>query len=132
MHYQSVILIDDDIDDRDLFCISVRDISPEIDCKQFANVADAATYLENTETLPEIIFTEIDIHLIDGIEFLEGIRGNEKLKDIPVYIYSTPFIIKEMGNPLKEQVTGYLFKTTNFADFERDLRQILERKPDSV
>jgi len=132
MYYKSVLLIDDDIDDRDLFCITVREISPEIDCKQFARVVDASAYLENTETLPEIIFAEIDIHLIDGIEFLEGIRENEKFKDIPVYIYSTPFIIKEMGNPLKEQVAGYLFKTTDFADFKRGLREILEGKPDSV
>lgn len=128
MYYSSILLVDDDIDDRDLFCISVKDISPETDCKQFARVDDASNYLENAETLPEIIFTEIDIHLIDGIEFLEGIRGNQKLKDIPIYIYSTPLMIKEMEDSLKKQVAGYLFKTTNFADFERDLREILKGK----
>lgn len=69
MYYKSVLLIDADIDDRDLFCITVQDISPEIHCKQFARVTDALPYLEKTETLPEIIFAEIDIYLSGGMEF---------------------------------------------------------------
>lgn len=123
---KSVLLLDADIDDRDLFCLTVDEISPEIDCKQFSNVLDASAYLEKTEMLPDIIFAEIDIHLRGSVEFLKDIKSNKKLKDIQIYIYSTPYVIKECGDILQEQVKGYLFKTPDFKDFKRSLREILE------
>lgn len=128
MYYKSVLLIDDDIDDRDLFCAAVRDISSEIDCKQFANGADGVNHLNSTNELPEIIFIDVDMHIIDGLSFLKDIKENEKLKDIPIYIYSTPLMIKEMEESFKQHVTGYLFKSANFGGFERDLREILKEK----
>lgn len=127
MYYNSVLLIDDDIDDRDLFCITVKDLSPEIDCRQFANGTDGVNHLNSNE-LPDIIFIDIDMHIIDGLSFLKDIKENDKFKNIPVYIYSTPLMIKEIGDSLKQYVTGYLFKTNNFADLERDLREILNGK----
>jgi DNA-binding NtrC family response regulator len=128
MYYKSVLLIDDDIDYRDLFCTAVRDISPEIDCKQFANGIDGVNYLNSIAELPEIIFIDIDMHIIDGLSFLKDIQENEILTNIPIYIYSTPLMIKEMEDSLKQHVTGYLFKTADFANFEHDLSEILKGK----
>lgn len=125
MYYKSVLLIDDDIDDRDLFCITVKDISSEIDCKQFANGFDGINYLDSSTELPEVIFIDINMHLIGGLSFLKDIKENEKSKDIPIYIYSTPLMVKEMEESLKQHVSGYLFKTANYKEFEHSLREIL-------
>jgi len=128
MYYKSVLLIDDDIDDRDLFCITIKDISPEIDCKQFANGLDGISYLSSSTELPEVIFIDINMHLIDGLSFLKDIKENEKSRDIPIYIYSTPLMVKEMEESLKQYVSGYLFKTANFKEFARSLREIIMGK----
>ncbi|RDI07054.1 response regulator [Flavobacterium sp. AG291] len=126
MHTNSLLLIDDDIDDRDLFHSTVKEISPETDCKQFSKVADALFYLENTETLPRIIFYDLGTPLLNNIGFLNDIKKNQKLKNIPIYVYSTSFIIKLMESDLIGQVNGYLFKTTNFLEFEKALREIIK------
>lgn len=121
------MLIEDDLDDRHFFCETLSDISPEIECIHFSNGLHAFEYLQSTENLPEIIFTDLYMHLMDGIEFISEVKNDDKLKHLPVYIYSTSFLIGKLAGTGKENVAGYILKTPNFEDIQVALKEILKQ-----
>jgi CheY-like chemotaxis protein len=125
MYYKFLMLIEDDIDDRHLFCQTLSDISPEIECLHFSNGLHALEYLKSAENLPEIIFTDLFMHLMDGNEFLEEVNKDDRLKSVPIYIYSTAFLISKMEDTLKESAAGNIFKTPDYSELEGTIQTVL-------
>lgn len=85
----TILLIDDDPDDREIFCEAVKLINPKIHCAVASNPVDAFRILEDSTILPEFIFLDINMPIMDGKACLQEIRKNNKLKDISVVMYST-------------------------------------------
>jgi len=119
------MLVEDDIDDKELFCSILKEISPNITCVTFSNGKDALEYLITSQRLPEIIITDIDMYLMDGKEFIIKLRENERIKDIPAYAYTTPFMFGHVESEIKDNFSGHVFKTVDFNEFEYALRKIL-------
>ena len=84
----TLLYVDDDKEDRELFSEAVAEINPAINCLLANNGADAMMKLTE-ETLPDYIFMDINMPVMDGKECLQKIRTNPKLSHIPVIIYST-------------------------------------------
>lgn len=127
MHSKSIILVEDDSDDRELFCFVVREMSSAIECIQFSNGKDAFDYLKTTEKLPDIIFTDLDMHLMSGEEFIIEIKKHETTKDIPVYVYTTSFMFSHISDIIKSSVTGCVFKSSDLNDFEQNFKKVLHK-----
>lgn len=127
MHSKSIILVEDDSDDRELFCLVVREMSSAIECMQFSNGKDAFDYLKTAEIPPDIIFTDLDMHLMSGEEFIIKIKEHQTTKDIPVYIYTTSFMFGHISDIVKAGVAGCVFKSGDFYDFEQSLKKVLHK-----
>jgi CheY-like chemotaxis protein len=85
----NLMLVDDDEDDRDIFLSVVESISPDIVCSVATNGREALMKLGGAETLPEKIFLDLNMPLMDGKQFLREIKKNRGLSKIPVIILST-------------------------------------------
>lgn len=64
MSYQNILYIDDE-DDTEIFIAAAKEISPEV------------------------IFLDLNMPIMNGQQFLEEIKKNEELKNIPIIIFST-------------------------------------------
>ncbi|WP_114757147.1 response regulator [Flavobacterium sp. AG291] len=126
MYSKSIILVEDDSDDRELFCLIVHEMPSAIECIEFSNGKDAFDYLKTTDKLPDIIFTDLDMHLMSGEEFIIELKKEGRTKDIPVYIYTTPFMFGHTSDIIKSSVTGCVFKNSDFNDFENGLKTVLQ------
>lgn len=73
-----------------------------IECIQFSNGRDALDYLVTTQNFPGMIFTDLDMHLMSGEEFIIELKKDERTKEIPVYIYTTSFMLEYAGEILKK------------------------------
>jgi DNA-binding NtrC family response regulator len=92
----SFLLVDDDADDRMLFIEAVREIDETIECKIASNGEQALKLLKNIEyCLPDFIFLDIRMPRIDGKKCLFEIKKDERLKNIPVVIYTTSKAVEE-------------------------------------
>ena len=97
-------LIDDDVDDQEIFSMAIQDFSTSIDC-YFAN--DGVKALETLVTdelfLPHCIFIDINMPRMNGVECLAKIKEIGRLREVPVCMYSTsadPALVakaKELG-----------------------------------
>lgn len=96
------LIVDDDVDDRTLFIEATKEIDETIECKTANNGQLALELLKNTEySLPDFIFLDIRMPRIDGKKCLFEIKKDERLKHIPVIIYTTSKSVdesKELGN----------------------------------
>lgn len=73
-----------------------------------------------------MIFTDLDMHLMSGEEFIIELKKDEITKEIPVYIYTTSFMLEYAGENIKENVAGIVIKTTNLDNLKRSLNEILQ------
>lgn len=121
-----IMIVDDDEDDRDLFCEAVSVIAKEIKCLGKQSGEDAIKYLTDDKTsLPDIIFLDLNMPRLDGKTCLKEFKQLNRVKEIPVVIYSTS------NHPIdREQTkllgaTGFVQKHTEFQKLTEELRKWL-------
>ena len=107
MKVRSILLIDDDADDRALFCEALAEVAPKIDCNSAANGRKALAKLNNQEIeRPDLIFLDINLVGINGWNCLSILKEQGPYKNIPVIMYSTSSLEEDVK---KARNLGALF-----------------------
>ncbi|MDQ3046159.1 MAG: response regulator [Bacteroidota bacterium] len=121
---KSILLIDDDSDDRDLFknALSLVDTSVELECAR--NGVEALDQL-NLHT-PDIIFLDLNMPLMPGLEFLAKLKKTVDLNEIPVIIFTTSAAEKDIQETAMLDADEYIVKPDNFRQIVDDIRRVLE------
>jgi len=87
-----IIFTDDDEDDHFIFKKVLEEIPVHTNLRCLNNGQALMQYLlQHTERLPDVIFLDLNMPRKNGPDCLIEIKGNDKLKHIPVVIYSTAF-----------------------------------------
>jgi DNA-binding response OmpR family regulator len=122
----TVLAVDDDRDDLDIFseCLSI--INPNINCIALQDSKQALSYLSKESALPDITFLDINMPGLNGRELLRQIRSDPKLKDLYVVMISTSTSEKDISES-RSLGAEYMVKPTRFDLFIKEMRQILER-----
>src|ERR1035437_4799733 len=88
----NILLADDDVDDRSFFKKALEEIPL---ATHLTIVRDGEQLMdclsENSEHLPDVLFLDLSMPRKTGFECLSEIKGNKKLKDLPVIMFSTSF-----------------------------------------
>ena len=109
----SFFIVEDDVDDRNLFIEAVREVDASIECISANNGEQALTLLNDTEnSLPDFIFLDLRMPRIDGKKCLIEIKKNERLKHIPVVIFTTSRDVEE-SKELKEMGAFHFISKPN-------------------
>lgn len=93
----TVLFIDDDQDDIDLFFEALKHVDKNIIPMAAHNGIEALQILNADLFLaPDHIFLDINMPLMNGLEFLRRLRAEQKFSDIPVTMYTTSTSPKDM------------------------------------
>src|SRR5437868_12659694 len=84
-----ILYADDDHDDREILFDTFIQIDPAINCIGADNGKEAIAFLNRTRLLPDYIFLDLNMPVMDGKECLSQLKQNPSFKHIPVVIYST-------------------------------------------
>lgn len=82
------------------------------------NGLEGLTYLKGCDDLPGLIFLDINMPKMDGIEFLGHIKKDERLRSIPVVVLTTS---KNQGDKLSTfnfGIAGYMVKPVSYSKFK--------------
>ena|ERR1700676_2630803 len=100
----TILLVDDDADDRMLFIEAVNEFDNNIACISASDGLEALHYLNNeANLLPDFIFLDLRMPGLSGQKCLEEIKKVSRLKIVPVIVYTTSrdveesIKLKEMG-----------------------------------
>lgn len=120
-----ILLADDDIDDRFFFEKALRSLSIPTRLETVEDGEKLITKLtKNPEKLPDVLFLDLNMPRKNGSECLAEIKSNEKLKDLPVIIYSTS-LHKEVADLLYANGAHYYIQKTDLLELERNLQHVL-------
>jgi len=87
---KKIMLVDDDPDDRKYFGEALHDIDDTMEFVTARDGQQALEYLEDPNIrLPDFIFMDLRMPRISGLECLGRLKADQRLREIPVIIYTT-------------------------------------------
>ena len=84
-----VLLADDDQDDREIFFEALASLDSDVLYEGVEDGQEAINALANHTSLPNIIFLDINMPIMDGWDVLKKLKSESPYVDIPVIVYST-------------------------------------------
>ena len=125
MKYKSILLIDDDDDDKEIFLAALEKLNKPINCTAFNNANDALVTLEARAKLPDIIFLDLNMPVMNGQQFLRELKKREALRNIPVIVVSTTSNADTILSTKALGANGFITKPSKFNELINVLASIL-------
>lgn len=123
---KSVFLADDDEDDRLLFEDALREVCLETELTTTRDGEELMNVLEQcVPPPPTVIFLDLNMPRKSGFECLEEIKRTEKLKDIPIVIFSTSVQQDSINRAYDKGANHYIFKPSTFVLLKRVIEHVL-------
>lgn len=83
-------LIDDDLDDQELFVMALQEVDKEMACTIANDGIEALQKLKNDASfVPDYIFLDVNMPKMNGLQCLAEIKKLSHLKDVEVIMFST-------------------------------------------
>lgn len=117
----SMILVDDDEDEHVLFRDAVHEVDPSINVIFHPTGEHLLEYLKLNNTKPSIIFLDINMPRLSGIETTEHIKSNPSLSHIPIVIYSTSSSKSDINSAYQAGASLYVVKPNFIFELKRKL-----------
>jgi CheY-like chemotaxis protein len=108
-------LIDDDIDDQEIFLSVLEEVDPSIKCYTAANGQEAIHKLTSEEVKPDLIFLDLNMPLMNGKQFLKACNALDDCKEIPVIILTTSSDKSSMEETRRLGAKDYITKPDKFS-----------------
>lgn len=86
----------------------------------------ALDILKSNAKLPDIIFLDLNMPKMNGIEFLRILKANDNLKYIPTVILTTSNNRKDVLECYSIGVSGYIIKPLKYDDYVTKIKAVLE------
>jgi CheY-like chemotaxis protein len=120
---KKVLLIDDDLDDRTLFCEAMDQVAPEVICYTSPHGRKALTQLNNKEIeIPDIILLDLNMPVMSGWQCLSALKEQEPYKEIPVIIYTTSSLQEDIEKAEKLGALCFFSKPPDFNQLKKSLK----------
>ncbi|WP_339839474.1 response regulator [uncultured Maribacter sp.] len=109
-----IYLADDDKEDREFLLEALDEIPLRTQVTQFNNGVDLMDKLFSDEVLPDVIFLDLYMPIMDGFECLTDIRNFAKFANIHVIVYSTTYRQREVNQLKEDGANQFIQKSTSF------------------
>ena len=121
------------IEDNKIVVMGIKKIynkhQPEASLSSVENGLEAIEFLskiEDPQMFPCFIILDINMPIMDGIEFLEIIRKDDTLKQIPVVVHTTSSNIEDYKTLKSIGISGYYVKHIDFSTYKSNLITIAD------
>jgi len=91
LKYKKIVLVEDDVDDRQIFEEILREVDPEAGVVTAENGVGMVALLDKMadDDLPDMIILDQNMPKMTGRESLVFLKESERYRHIPAIIYST-------------------------------------------
>jgi CheY-like chemotaxis protein len=127
---RNILLVDDDPDELDLFKSAIEEIPLELKVSYATNCDDLTSVLSKYN--PDIIFMDINMPGLNGIDCLKLIRKKEAYKNLPIIMYSTSNNKKYIEQCYEQKANFYVVKSYTFDGITRAINRVLSKDWESI
>lgn len=114
----SFLLVDDDEDDSALFAEVLTDVDSSVRLQTAADGDQALRRLREDAALPDLIFLDLNMPRLSGRECLKQLKADDRLRQIPVVIYTTSSQAKDVEETKSGGATGFVAKPVSVKDLK--------------
>jgi CheY-like chemotaxis protein len=121
-----VFLADDDEDDCMLFQEALNDMDRKVELTVSRDGEELMnTFDEKVPPPPNVLFLDLNMPRKSGFECLKEMRKSDKLKDIPVVVFSTSADNDHIKKTFHDGANYYARKPGNFVELKKLIEQVL-------
>jgi len=121
-----LLCIDDDPEDIELFREAVKIIDGSFTCVGASNGLEGLDIL--SKTIPDYIFLDMNMPVMDGKETLRIIRRDERFDSVPVFMLSTSSDKKEAESCRRLGAKQWLVKPGSFPELIARLKSVFDEE----
>ena len=124
----TIIIIEDDEDDQNILKEVFKNLRYSNKLLFFIDGQSALNYLNNSDTVPFLILSDINMPKLDGFALRDKIRMDARLqfKCIPYLFFSTAASQDSVINAYSLAVQGFFLKQNSMAELEKTITVIME------
>ena len=112
-----ILLVEDNPNDAELTQRALRKSQLGAQLSIARDGAEALEYLLSGRPKPKVIFLDLKLPKIDGIEVLRRVRSDERTKSIPVVVLTSSQEERDITECYKLGVNSYIVKPVEFDKF---------------
>jgi len=121
-----VLIVDDDEDDRDLFCDAVNIVDSSIKCIMARNGEEALEGLKRrTLPTPDLIFLDLNMPRLNGMQCLKVLKKDSYFEHIPIVIYTTSKLKEDEKAAMQAGAADFVTKPTSLTELCEAISEIL-------
>ncbi len=121
-----VVLADDDVDDCMFFQDALDELPVSVDVTIVNDGVELMRYLsKNADNLPDLLFLDLNMPRKTGFECLTEIKRDEKLKNLPVIIYSTSLDVEVLNVVYEKGAFGYIRKPGDYSQLKKVIHEAI-------
>ena len=123
-----IIVIEDDMEDQELMSEVFAELGYKNEILLFGDGELALDHLVNNDVEPFIVFSDINMPKLNGMELREKIHNNEdlRIKSIPYLFFSTTSEQQFIIDAYSKSVQGFFIKPRTYDDLRKTLKTIIE------
>ena len=120
-----ILLVEDDQVDTMTVIRALKEIHVTNPLVHLENGEEAVNYLRDPQKeKPCIILLDLNMPVMNGIEFLHVVKNDSKLRCIPVVVLTTSEEQQDKVNSFNLGVAGYMAKPVDYRQFVEVMRSI--------
>ena len=123
-----IVIIDDDIDDREVLRDVFHDLQVPNELKFFDDCEVAYQYLEKTKEKPFLIFSDINLPRMSGADLKRKINANDAVrqKSIPFIFLTTTSSNNAVLDAYESLAQGFFTKPNSIVALKQMVQMILD------
>jgi CheY-like chemotaxis protein len=126
---KTILIIDDDADDRLFFTEALLEIDQALQCISAKNGLEALEVLKaSNANLPDYIFLDMNMPRLNGLQCLTRIKKIKAFKHIPVIIFTTSRQPSDAEEAKRLGADLFLTKPAKFEELVNMLRIIIAQE----
>jgi len=124
----AIIIVEDDIDDQEMFSVVFKELNYKNEIIFFNDGQEALVYLTAESSEPFIVFSDINMPKLNGIELRKQIHENEniRIKTIPYLFFTTSAEQNAVIDAYSKSIQGFFIKPSRFQDLRELVKVIVD------
>ena len=122
----NILLVEDDTIEVMKLNRTIKSLQLNHKIVEANNGEEAFKILEQKDKLPDIILLDLNMPIINGIEFLSIMKTRESLKYIPTIILTTSNNKKDLIQCYNLGIAGYILKPLKYNDYVVKIKTLLD------
>lgn len=122
----TILYADDDPEDREIFADVITEINPDIEVFLAEDGITAIQRLHELPTVPDIIFFDVNMPEMSGIECVATLRDLDRFKKATLILYSTTSSELVSNKGMRAGADNFLKKPHTYSATFEMLKRIVE------